>query len=626
MFRRTIWFSFITSFLLFTLTAGNVTTIHAAPNDTIRVSVASDGTEANDHSYSPLSISADGRYVAFGSYATNLVSDDTNNIGDIFIHDTLNGTTTRVSVASDGTEADGYSYSPSISADGRYVAFGSYATNLVSDDTNNIGDIFIHDTLNGTTTRVSVASDGTEADGYSYSPSISADGRYVAFVSRATNLVSDDTNNIDDIFIHDTLSGTTTRVSIASDGTEANGFSNSPSISANGRYVAFESYATNLVANDQNNASDIFVHDILNGTTTRVSISWIGREADGHSYHPSISADGRYVAFESDADNLPTADSNWIRDIFVRDTVNQTTIMVSVASDGTQANDYSRFPFISADGRYVAFESDANNLVSNDINESTDIFIHNIEAGITTRVSVASDGTEANFSSYPGPLSANGHYVVFQSGATNLVSGDTNDKSDIFLHKNPMANAFCSSGAYDGWVLESSETSNQGGSLNRNGTWLYIGDDAANRQYRAILSFNTASLPDEAEITNVTLKIWRSTKVGTDPFITHGKLLIDVRKGAFSNNPALQLIDFQAPASQRATGYIIKSPRAFWYQAVWTSDISTYINKTGITQFRLRFYKDDNNDNGADYIKVVSGNDNALGGSCPTLTVEYRLP
>jgi Tol biopolymer transport system component len=230
----------------------------AAPGDTIRVSLATDGTEGNSQSRFP-AISADGRYVAFSSYASNLVSGDTNGSSDIFVHDTQTGTTTRVSLATDGTEGNYPSSSHAISADGRYVAFASYASNLVSGDTNLATDVFMHDTQTGTTTRVSLATDGAEGNVHSWIPAISADGRYVAFHSEASNLVSGDTNGWSDIFVHDTKFGTTTRVSLATDGTQGNYHSLHPAISANGRYVAFDSWASNLVSGDTNGFVDIFV-------------------------------------------------------------------------------------------------------------------------------------------------------------------------------------------------------------------------------------------------------------------------------------------------------------------------------------------------------------------------------
>ncbi len=201
----------------------------------------------------------------------------------------------RMSVDSSGTEASGDNYGATISADGRYVGFNSDATNLVTGDTNGFPDTFIRDTLTGTTTRISVASDGTQGNSFSDdTPAISADGRYVAFYSGASNLVSGDTNAWEDTFVRDTVNNTTTRVSVDSSGTQGNNTSSLPSISADGLYVAFESTATNLVTNDTNGREDIFVRDTINNTTTRVSIDSSGAEANGFSGRVhSISSDGR---------------------------------------------------------------------------------------------------------------------------------------------------------------------------------------------------------------------------------------------------------------------------------------------------------------------------------------------
>lgn len=417
-----------------------------ASSITTRVSVASDGTQGNSSS-SFTSISADGRYVAFTSSASNLVNGDTNGTEDIFVHDQQSGQTTRVSVASDGTQANDSVYGylndlpVRISADGRYVAFGSRASNLVAADTNGAGDIFVHDRQTGQTTRVSIASDGTQGNDHSGSPSISADGRYVAFLSSASNLVSSDTNGKVDVFVHDRQTGQTTRVSVASGRTEGNDSSWYPFISAEGRYVAFNSLASNLVSGDTNGKADVFVHDRQTGQTTRVSVASDGTQGNDDSggpfvnySSPSISTDGRYVAFYSYASNLVNGDTNGIMDVFIHDRQTSQTTCVSVASDGTQGNDNSMRPSISADGRYVAFASGASSLVSSDTNNTIDIFVHDRQTGQTTRVSVASDGTQGNDWAWWPSISADGRYVAFDTDATNMVSGDTNGYRDAFVH------------------------------------------------------------------------------------------------------------------------------------------------------------------------------------------------
>ncbi|MEG4086499.1 calcium-binding protein [Microcoleus sp. POL10_C6] len=405
-----------------------------------RVSVDSAGNQANQNPSvtSDPSISSDGRFVAFESPASNLVPGDTNASTDVFVRDTLANTTTSVSVDSAGNQGNGFSFSSSVSADGRFVAFESGATNLVPGDTNNANDIFVRDLLTNTTTNVSVDSAGNQGNSRSASPSISADGRFVAFFSYATNLVPGDTNNSGDIFVRDLLMNTTTRVSVDSAGNQGNKYSGEPSISANGRFVAFRSEATNLVPGDTNNNTDIFVRDLLTNTTTRVSVGSAGNQGNNGFGEPSISADGRLVAFSSNATNLVPGDTNNRHDIFVRDTLANTTTRVSVDSAGNQANDSSVFsPSVSANGRFVAFSSNASNLVPGDSNNSHDIFVRDLLTNTTTRVSVDSAGNQGNNGSFEPSISADGQRVAFSSEASNLVPGDTNftfnSRLDVFV-------------------------------------------------------------------------------------------------------------------------------------------------------------------------------------------------
>lgn len=276
------------------------------------------------------------------------------------------GTTTLVSVSTTGVQAAGYSRSPSVSADGRYVAFVSLSSELVSGDTNGQVDIFVRDLQTGTTSRVAVSDVDPQAGGVDTLTglSISADGRYVAFVSAADNLVPGDTNNMQDVFVRDRVTGTTSRVSVSGTGQQGNAgsavSSSAPSISADGRFVVFDSAATNLVAGDTNGIADVFVHDRTAGTTHRVSVSGAGRQGDRSSSTASttsISADGRFIAFDSAAAHLVPADTNNRSDVFVRDRRAGTTSLVSRSSNGAQGDDSSGEPAISANGRYVAFTS-----------------------------------------------------------------------------------------------------------------------------------------------------------------------------------------------------------------------------------------------------------------------------
>jgi len=298
------------------------------------------------------SVSADGRYVAFESESTNLVAGDTNTTRDVFVRDRTSGETTLVSVALDGvTLGNGFSSNPSISADGRYVAFESLANNLVVGNLASTERIFVHDRTTRATTLVSIASNTNPANGSSVEPSISADGRYVAFESVATNLGLGSANGTWDIFVHDRTTGETTSVSIHTDNTLSNNFAISASISADGRYVAFASFANNLVVGDVTLFTDVFVRDRIDGTTTLVSVNSAGAHGIATSTSPSISADGRYVAFESFDGNFVAGgeiDGAW--DIFLRDRTAGTTTLAT-----SRAGPNSRFASISADGRYVAF-------------------------------------------------------------------------------------------------------------------------------------------------------------------------------------------------------------------------------------------------------------------------------
>ncbi|MFO0903170.1 MAG: hypothetical protein U0939_09235 [Pirellulales bacterium] len=434
----------------------------------------------NSDSYDAPSLSADGRYVAFTSYASNLVAGDTNGVGDIFVRDLVDGTTTRVSVADDEAQANYDSYYPSLSADGRYVAFQSYASNLVAGDTNGTGDIFVRDLVDGTTTRVSVADDEAQANDDSHYSSLSADGRYVAFMSNASNLVAGDTNGTSDIFVRDLVDGTITRVSVADDEAQANSSSHYPSLSANGRYVAFVSGASNLVAGDTNGVWDIFVRDLVDGTTTRVSVADDEAQANSVSYYqPSLSADGRYVAFTSWADNLVPEDTNGTWDIFVRDLVDGTITRVSVADDEAQANSSSHYPSLSADGRFVAFQSYASNLVVGDANGAWDIFVRDLVDGTTTRVSVADDEAQANSVSYYPSLSADGRYVAFQSYASNLVAGDANGAGDIFVRDLVDASTVIAS-TWDADVSTSGNSGSLMSSLSADGRYVAFLSYASN--------------------------------------------------------------------------------------------------------------------------------------------------
>lgn len=409
-----------------------VGTLSAAEQSNTRVSVNSQGAQVSDLSYAP-SMSGDGRFVTFSSDADDLVLGDTNGEADVFVHDLRTRRTTRVSVDSAGGQGNGRSASSVISADGRWVAFGSAADNLVVGDSNGIWDAFVHDRGTGRTERVSVNSWGLEANGVSKVSAITADGSAVAFTSAASNLVAGDSNGANDVFFHDRVSGITSMVSVSSLGTQGDRWSDYPSLSADGRYVSYGSASTNLVPGDLNGMVDIFVHDRFSGQTTTVSVSSSGTQGNALSWASMLSADGRTIAFDSKATNLVSNDTNGADDVFVHDRLTGVTTRVSVDSHGVEGNGQSLSRSVSAEGRFVAIYSNASNLVPGDTNQAMDVFVHDRWSGLTTRVSADVQGGPPNESSAYPALSADGRFVVMQSRASNLVPGDTNGVDDIFV-------------------------------------------------------------------------------------------------------------------------------------------------------------------------------------------------
>jgi Tol biopolymer transport system component len=383
-------------------------------------------------------ISGDGRYVTFHSAADNLISGDTNGEQDVFVRDLQAGTTTRVSTNSAGDQVSYGSRFGAFSADGRYVAFQSYAPNLAPGGTGWMG-IYVKDLQTGATTRANTNTAGQEGGG-SYDPAISGDGRYVAFWSYASNLVPGDTG-WEDVFVKDRETGITHRASTDSAGNQANGESKNPVISDGGPLVAFQSLASNLVDDDTNGRLDVFVKNLQTGVTTRASTDSSGSQANGDSRNPAISADGRFVAFESSAGNLVIGDTNGATDVFVKELQTGIVTRVSTDASGSQANSASSSPALSADGRYVTFVSYASNLVSGDTNGKADVFVKDLQTGAIARVSVDANGNQANADSTLPAISADGRHITFTSAAGNLVPGDGNGQDDVFRVTNPLAPA-----------------------------------------------------------------------------------------------------------------------------------------------------------------------------------------
>jgi Tol biopolymer transport system component len=384
-----------------------------------RVSVGAQGSESNGGSGS-VAISGNGRYVAFSSGANNLVPGDVNGLGDVFVRDRRDGTTDVVNVPVGGGWANDFSGAPAISVDGRYVTFLSFASNMVLGDSNGLQDVFIRDRLLGVTERVSISTGGGEANypsgDYSVRSSLSGDGRFICFGSSADNLVPGDTNGSPDVFVRDRLTGTTERVSVSTGGMQADaGAVLWNSISADGRFISFSSDSTNLVNGDVNGRRDVFVRDRLVGTTELVSVSFLGMQANDSCWTPSISADGRFVAFASRATNLvENGVDNWL-DIFVRD--RQTSTTSKVTSWGVDCG----VPAISADGRFVACDC------------FKDVFVQDRRTGIGEQISVNLYNTWPTGTSELPSISADGSYVAFDSDVSILVPADTNSTGDVFV-------------------------------------------------------------------------------------------------------------------------------------------------------------------------------------------------
>jgi cysteine-rich repeat protein len=438
-----------------------------ARRETTRVSVDPNGNQGVDEEYSDYpSISTDGRFVAFRSADDSLLPGDTNGEVDVFVHDRFTGQLTLESVDPNGLPSDGTSHLVrALSADSRFIAFQSSATNLVIGDTNGWADIFVRDRETGQTTRVSVDPNGDQTNDGSANPSISDDGRFVVFVSDATNLVPGDDNAQSDVFVHDRLNTQTTLVSADPNGAPGGLQSNWASISANGRFIAFRSLAEDLVQGDTNDSPDVFVHDRVTGETTRVSVDSNGLQAEGSSELTSISADGRFVAFQNDAANLVPGDVNGQDDIFVHDRVRRDTTRVSVDSIGTGGDSASYRPSISHNGRFIAFHSMAQNLVPGDTNPIDDVFLHDRVTGQTTILSVSTTGLQGAGQSWHSSISGDGHTVAYGSNAANLVPDDTNICDgfttpgrcrDVFVRgpdPNDIAADLTGDGAFDDIVL-----------------------------------------------------------------------------------------------------------------------------------------------------------------------------
>jgi hypothetical protein len=412
----------------------------AIAGSTTLVSGKSQRNQSNGASSKP-SASDNGQFIAFRSPATNLAAARCNNgFNHIFVRARSAGTITCVSVNSNDNQAVQDSDAPSISSNGQFVAFDSAATNLAGGTCNNgFSQIFVRDRSAGTTRCVSVNSNGNQGNQNSHAPSISSNGQFVAFDSVSTNLTGGKCNSgFHRIFVHDRTTGTTICVSVHSNGTEGNGDSFDPSISANGQMVAFHSSATNLTNRCTNGNSHVYVHDLTTGQTRCVSLDSNENQSDGNSDLPKISGDGLFVAFESDATNLTSQCNNAFAHIFVRDLTNGRTSCASVDNNDNQGNNDSVQPSISSDGRLVTFSSVATNLtITRCIAGNSQVFVRDRTGKKTTCASVDAKKREGNGASVNPAISDDSRLVAFESNSNNLVKNDTNGLLDVFVHVLP---------------------------------------------------------------------------------------------------------------------------------------------------------------------------------------------
>lgn len=398
---------------------------------TSQVNVSSNGTPGSRQTYAP-EISSDGGHVVFWTNDPGLTTAQSNGQPDVYVRHHRTGITEIVSVAATGFSAAGSSYDPSISSDGQFIAFESTAENLILTDSNFQRDVFVRDIQLGVTERVSLATAG-ESNGNSFGATISGDGRFVAYQSWATNLTATDMNGWQDVFLYDRQTGLTQCLSLDSSGATGNGFSTAAAISEDGQFITFVSTSNDMVPGDTNGLPDIFLFDRIGGTLELISQDSNGVQGNSTSTLPSISDDGRFVAFGSLSTNLISNDNNGLADIFLRDRLNNTTTRISVSSSGLEANSSSFEPSLSSDGSQIAFRSYASNLVNGDLNSFADIFLHDRMSGGTKLISVSSTAMPANNRSELPSISGDGKLVAYQSLASSLVVGHSNSHEDIFL-------------------------------------------------------------------------------------------------------------------------------------------------------------------------------------------------
>jgi len=402
---------------------------------TTRESVSSTGAPAVG-TVLPGVISANGRYVVFTSTATNLVGVSGANV---YRHDRTAGTTVLVTVAKTGLPSVAGGFGPTVSADGRFVGFASAGNDLVDGDTNGAVDVFLRDMVAGTTTMVSATQTGAPGDlssglnSSSGAHEISDDGRYVAFTSNATNLVPTPNNSKQQVYVKDMLTGVVTRASVDASNAAGNDTSSVPALSGNGRVVAFVSQAANFSLVSTSHTGQLFVRDLETATTTLESVTSAGTPTLSRpASAPALSFDGRYLAFESQAQLEPRDRDIGTWDVFLRDRALHTTTLASLSANAIAGAD-SRAPSISADGRWVGFQSLDDTLVGGDVNHLVDVFLYDRTTEAVTLVSQNDAGQQTNAPSTSASVSSDGRFVLLMTSASNLVTSPTSTGSQLYV-------------------------------------------------------------------------------------------------------------------------------------------------------------------------------------------------
>lgn len=425
---------FITSALSVAMLAMSLPSVAMASgrmNDIRLVSHLGQDAGANGGSFEP-SVSGDAQWVAFESEASNLVSSDTNSASDIFVVREDSTVMEPVSVVSAGSTANGASWDASISSDGGLVVFTSESSDLVGEYNPAAWDVFLRNRASGSTILVSKGLVGP-ANGSSWSPEISGSGRFVVFVSAATNLVASDQNGLPDVFIYDSVSGHTELVSRSLVGSAASGESNEPAISFDGRYVAFASNAEDIASTRPNGVTDVFLLDREAGVTAQISVPVNDLFAsNGDSFAPTISGNGKHVGFVSTANNLSVPDVNGFADVFVYDVESGDMDLVSKGWLSWPANGPSTSPSLGWDGKKIAFQSSASNLAPHDDNGLVDVFVLDFHSARPRLISSNGVSGGSGISASPS-MSFDGSRIAFESAAEDLVFNDANDQWDVFV-------------------------------------------------------------------------------------------------------------------------------------------------------------------------------------------------